>query len=45
MYYEKLNRYWEKIRTNQEQYTLKNMTILRTVNLGSNFTGSFTECS
>ena len=31
----------EKIRTNQEQYILKNMKIVRLASLGSNLTGSY----
>ena len=32
---------WKKIRTNQEQYPLNIMKILRTPSLLSNFTGSY----
>ena len=41
MYYRKCKKNWEKIRTNEEQYILKFMKILRTASLGSNFTGSY----
>ena len=35
----------ETIRTNLEQYTLEIMKILRTLNLGSTFTGSYKKKS
>ena len=40
LYYVKFFKNREKIKINQEQYTLKIMKILRTTNLGSNFTVS-----
>ena len=40
-----LNKIWEKIRTNQGQYTLKIIKILRKTSLGSNFTGSYKKKS
>ena len=38
---ENLKKNREKIRTNEEQYTLKIMNILRAASIGSNFSGSY----
>ena len=38
---ENLKKKREKIRTNEEQYTLKIMNILRAASIGSNFSGSY----
>ena len=45
LYYVKFLKNREKIKINQEQYTLKIMKILRTTYLGSNFTVSYKKKS
>ena len=45
LYYVKFLKNQEKIKINQEQYTLKIMKILRTTYLGSNFTVSYKKKS